>query len=107
MKNILLLLFVCTACLCCAQTNLNAVHTWAYQLQNINPSAIAADTSFKLVIIDYSTDGTDDMKFSSTQISDIKISERRPSAIFLLVRRKITALIGKVHGVAILRPGWG
>lgn len=72
MKNILLLLFVCTACLCCAQTNLNAVHTWAYQLQNINPSAIAADTSFKLVIIDYSTDGTDDMKFSSTQISDIK-----------------------------------
>ncbi|MFA4853210.1 MAG: hypothetical protein WC599_11880, partial [Bacteroidales bacterium] len=48
------------------------VKTWAYQLQNINISQIAADTSFKLIVIDYSSDGTDTNKFTPQQIAQIK-----------------------------------
>ncbi|MFA4853148.1 MAG: MJ1477/TM1410 family putative glycoside hydrolase [Bacteroidales bacterium] len=53
------------------------VKTWAYQLQNINISQIAADTSFKLIVIDYSSDGTDESKFTPQEISQIKASGKK------------------------------
>ena len=37
--------------------SLTNIKTWAYQLQGINISQIASDTSFKLIVIDYSSDG--------------------------------------------------
>ena len=80
MKYILLsLLFIC-GFFASAQTNLNNIYTWAYQLQNIQPASIAADTSFKLIVIDYSANGTDAMKFSSAEISSIKNSGKKAIA---------------------------
>ena len=55
-------------------TSLAGVNSWAYQLQNISPSQIAADTSFELVVIDYSSDGTDAGKFSAADLASIKNS---------------------------------
>ena len=75
---------LCLALLVClfsfAQTNLNNIHTWAYQLQNIQPVTIAADNSFQLIVIDYSADGTDAMKFSSSEILTIKNSGKKAIA---------------------------
>jgi cysteinyl-tRNA synthetase, unknown class len=57
-----------------AQTSLMNVKTWAYQLQGMNITQIAADTSFKLIVIDYSSDGTDEYKFTPSQIAQIRSS---------------------------------
>ena len=50
------------------------VNTWAYQLQNIDISAVAANNTFDLIVMDYSQDGTDIQKFTSAQIQQIKDS---------------------------------
>jgi len=55
-------------------SSLANVSSWAYQLQNISTTQIAADTSFELVVIDYSSDGSDAGKFSAAEISSIKSS---------------------------------
>jgi cysteinyl-tRNA synthetase, unknown class len=57
--------------------SLMSVKTWAYQLQGISISQIAADTSFDLVIIDYSIDGTDEGKFTTAEIASIKSSGKK------------------------------
>lgn len=53
--------------------SLNVVNDFVYQLQNIDLNAIG-NTKYDLVVIDYSSDGTDDTKFTSTQISALKNS---------------------------------
>ena len=53
------------------------IKTWAYQLQGINISQIAADTTFELVIIDYSLDGTDATRFTPSEIAQIKASGKK------------------------------
>jgi len=58
------------------QSLMNA-KTWAYQLQNINISQIVADTSFKLIVIDYSSDGTDTNKFTQQEVAQIKSSGKK------------------------------
>ena len=50
------------------------VNTWAYQLQNIDITAITANNTFDLIVMDYSQDGTDAQKFTSAQIQQIKDS---------------------------------
>jgi cysteinyl-tRNA synthetase len=55
-------------------TNINA---WAYQLQGVNISQIASDTTFKLVVIDYSSNGTDENKFTPKEIEQIKSSGKK------------------------------
>ena len=45
-----------------------AMSSWAYQLQNPLPAAIAR-SGFDLVVVDYSVDGTDQFAFSSEQVS--------------------------------------
>ncbi len=57
--------------------NLNNVTSWAYQLQNLDIVQVAADTSFQLVVMDYSADGTDDTKYAATDISQIKNSGKK------------------------------
>ncbi|MFH0864953.1 MAG: MJ1477/TM1410 family putative glycoside hydrolase [Bacteroidota bacterium] len=53
------------------------IKTWAYQLQGINIAQIAADTSFDLIIIDYSIDGTDEGKFTPQEITQIRNSGKK------------------------------
>lgn len=53
------------------------IKTWAYQLQGINISQITSDTSFDLVVIDYSLDGTDSTKFTLQEIAQIKASGKK------------------------------
>ena len=57
-----------------SQVNLMEVKPWAYQLQNVDISAIVKDKYFKLVVTDYSLNGTDELKFTKQQIDYIKNS---------------------------------
>ena len=50
------------------RTDLSQVRTWGYQLQQIEPAAIAA-TPFDLVVVDYSRDGTADFVFNRADVS--------------------------------------
>lgn len=68
-----IVLFILGVSLSFAQELSNA-NTWAYQLQDINISAVAANSTFDLIVIDYSQDGTDAEKFTSAQIQQIKDS---------------------------------
>ena len=74
MKRIIFALLLLNFLIVKAQTNLMNTKTWAYQLQNINISNISADTTFDLIVMDYSQDGLDENKFTPSQISTIKNS---------------------------------
>lgn len=52
-------------------------NSWAYQLQNISVSQISNNPTFDLIVIDYSSDGTDERKFSSEEIKQIKNSGKK------------------------------
>ena len=43
------------------------ITSWAYQLQNADPAEIA-NSNFDLVVIDYSRDGTEDLKYTPQEI---------------------------------------
>ncbi len=60
-----------------AQINSTA---WAYQLQNINISEIANNTTFDLIVMDYSKDGSNKNKFTSAEINRIKQSGKKAIA---------------------------
>ncbi|MEX0568827.1 MAG: MJ1477/TM1410 family putative glycoside hydrolase [Candidatus Njordarchaeota archaeon] len=47
------------------------ISSWAYQLQNADPVEISK-SKFDLVVIDYSRDGTDEMRYTSEEIDMIK-----------------------------------
>jgi len=53
--------------------DINRIKSWAYQLQNADPNEIA-NSGFDLVVIDYSRDGTEQMKYSPSDIAKIKQS---------------------------------
>jgi len=57
--------------------SLTNIKTWAYQLQGMNITQIVNDTSFKLIVIDYSADGTDATKFTPQEIAQIKASGKK------------------------------
>jgi len=57
-----------------SQTNLMNVEPWAYWLQDINIQAIANNSSFEIIVFDYSADGGDSEKWSVTQIDSVKNS---------------------------------
>ena len=57
-----------------AQSNLQLVTNWAYQLQNININAVAANDSFQLMVSDYSHDGTDNNKLTPAEVATVKNS---------------------------------
>jgi len=54
--------------------NLADIHAWAYQLENMNISEIANNSTFQMIVMDYSSDGSNDGKFSPQQIARIKNS---------------------------------
>ena len=51
--------------------NNRKITSWAYQLQNIDINRILS-SSFSLIVIDYSEDGTEEREFSSRDIARIK-----------------------------------
>ena len=53
------------------------IDSWAYQLQNINISEISSNSTFKLIVIDYSSNGEGDGKFSAAQIAQIRNSGKK------------------------------
>ncbi len=54
--------------------SLASVHAWAYQLDAIHPEEIAGNTTFDLIVMDYSADGTPEKAFTAAQISAIQRS---------------------------------
>ncbi|MBN1426516.1 hypothetical protein JXA88_18355 [Candidatus Fermentibacteria bacterium] len=50
------------------------VDSWAYQLQEADLAAIAADTTFHLIVMDYSSDGTGSGEYSYPEIEGIRES---------------------------------
>lgn len=59
------------------QTQLQDISSWAYQLQNIDIQAIADNTTFDLIVMDYSADGSDEARFEAAQIRQIKSSGKK------------------------------
>ena len=57
--------------------SLMGIKSWAYQLQNIDVSQIADNETFDLIVMDYSNDGSDDGKFTSEDLSQIKNSGKK------------------------------
>ncbi len=53
---------------------LAGVRSWGYQLQNVDPTAIA-NSPFDLVVVDFSKDGTEAARFTP---EDIKAMQRKP-----------------------------
>ncbi len=62
--------------LSCTNFNVEEKESWLYQLQNINIDDIAS-TKFDVVVIDYSSDGTEDGEFSKEDIEKIKSSGKK------------------------------
>ena len=54
--------------------SLGSVHAWAYQLDAIHPAEIAANSTFDLIVMDYSADGTSEKAFTRDQIAAIQNS---------------------------------
>jgi len=53
---------------------MGSVSAWAYQLQQIDPEQIIANQTFDLIVIDYSSDGTEGGEWSPEQIQAIRES---------------------------------
>jgi len=53
--------------------DISAVQNWVYQLQNIDLAALG-NTTFDLVVMDYSSDGSEGGEFSAAQITNLKYS---------------------------------
>ena len=56
------------------QKQFNKISSWAYQLQNANITEISENSTFELIVIDYSADGSEELKYSIEEISQIKNS---------------------------------
>jgi cysteinyl-tRNA synthetase len=54
--------------------SLEDVQAWAYQLDAIRPTEIAANSTFHLMVMDYSADGTAENAFTAYQIAQIRDS---------------------------------
>jgi len=80
MKRIFTILFILTIDCIFARSafaqNLDSVFSWGYQLQNPIPSEIAA-APFDLVVIDYSSDGTDVTAFTTEELTQMKSSGKK------------------------------
>jgi len=53
---------------------ISQAESWAYQLQNISIDEIVDNSTFDLIVMDYSNDGTDGNKFTDAEISRINNS---------------------------------
>ena len=57
-----------------SQSALSDIDTWAFQLQNIDINQIANNSTFELIVIDYSATGGPEAIFSANEIAQIKNS---------------------------------
>ncbi len=62
--------------------SLSSIKSWGYQLQDISAAEVASNPSFQLVVMDYSSDGTEDTKFTVDEIRDIRESGKTVIAYF-------------------------
>ncbi|MBC8214465.1 MAG: endo alpha-1,4 polygalactosaminidase [Candidatus Marinimicrobia bacterium] len=72
MKNILAFTFIIFAF---SQT-LENVNSWAYQLQNLDPAEVSQNTTFEMIVMDYSVSGSDNGAYSAEEIQLIKNSNK-------------------------------
>ena len=77
MRYIVVLVSVMGSGLSLAQRSLMDVHSWAYQLQDIDISQIANNSTFELMVMDYSADGSNDGKFTREDILQIRNSGKK------------------------------
>ncbi len=54
--------------------SLENINSWTYQLQNIDPTEVAQNTTFEMIVMDYSLTGSDDGAYSAEEIQLIKNS---------------------------------
>ena len=59
---------------------LSSITSWAYQLQDANIDEITSNTTFDLIVMDYSLDGSDAEKYTPAEINKIKASGKLPIA---------------------------
>ena len=57
--------------LCHAAGTIQGASSWGYQLQNADPATLAA-SSYDVIVMDYSRDGTDDAAYTREEIQSIK-----------------------------------
>ena len=57
-----------------AQNGLSEIDAWAYQLQNIDIQQITNNNTFELIVIDYSSDGSEEGEITPQEIAQIKSS---------------------------------
>ncbi len=67
----ILTLFTISGCISHYHNELNHIETWAIQLQNADPDALA-DCGFDLIVIDYSRDGSEEGRYSPDEIQKMK-----------------------------------
>ncbi len=70
----LLIIFIAFVFETNSQTNLMNTEPWAYWLQDINIQTIVNDSSFEIIVFDYSADGVDSQKWTPAQIDSVKNS---------------------------------
>jgi cysteinyl-tRNA synthetase len=58
-------------------TSLQNINAWAYQLQNVTPTAIAPDNSFQLFVTDYSADGSGAGAYTYQQVQTMKTGGKK------------------------------
>ncbi len=73
LRGIFLLLFLTSG----FAQSLTSVSSWGYQLQNISIERLK-NSSYELLVMDYSSDGTEEGKFSSQEIASLKDAGKIP-----------------------------
>lgn len=63
-------------CIPAAQSTLNNVGAWAFQLQNFNTNALATGTGYNLVVTDYSYDGSNANRVPAADVTTVKNSDK-------------------------------
>ncbi|QQR40406.1 MJ1477/TM1410 family putative glycoside hydrolase [Devosia rhizoryzae] len=53
------------------RTDLSAVRSWGYQLQQVNPQEVAA-SPYDLMVVDYSRDGSEERSFTAADVAAMK-----------------------------------
>ena len=65
-----------------AQGGIPGVESWAYQLQELDLDAVAADPTFDLIVMDASADGSEAGRWTPQQVAQIAAAGKIPVAYF-------------------------
>lgn len=75
-KVLVVFLMLLSSTLGAQPSRISDVKSWAYQLQNISIQQLS-QVDYDLIVMDYSIDGTEQGRFSSTQIESVKSTPRK------------------------------